>query len=103
MSVSLSNFFETKVQGELKSDQHLNYIPTTFNGRVNLIKQDNEINSIISKWKYICNFLKEFTVKLFKTKDKYLECYKPKVLLMGDSHVNDCHPSVKLSVDVQPR
>jgi hypothetical protein len=58
------------MQGELMSDQNLNYISTIVNGQVNLTKQDNETNSTNSKWDYIRNLLKESTVKLCNNKAK---------------------------------
>jgi hypothetical protein len=77
-----------EVQGESMSDQKANCIPTTVNGQINPTKRDNNITSMNNKLDHMHNLVRESTVKLLNNKAKYSKCFKHKVLLIGDSHMN---------------
>jgi hypothetical protein len=76
-----------------KNDSHR--IPTLVNGQVCISKKDGNRQCESDSRSYIQSLLRESTRKLIVNKQKFSNCSKHKVLLIGDSQLRGCAPFMK--------
>jgi hypothetical protein len=104
--VQRSSFPSFRVSGSghgsnYTNDSYPNYIPTLVNGQVRASNKDGNRQFESDNKSYVQMLLCESTRKLIVNKQKFSNCRKHKVLLIGDSHLRGCAAHMKVFLNDQ--